>query len=555
MSTSPSSERFDRRDCFLEQLVQEAGQPLVAPRPRHAAAVRAAIADRTRSVATPRGGGQNWRRAAYGVGAALGAAAATLIVMSFWGPSSGWAEIATALRREPWIHAVTSSPEGENREFWLSLPREIAASRSEELMRLEDFRLKVRYEYVPERRELVRVPADDEGFASVAEPFAALLRGDESLGARFAEDEIIDQRREIVSDQGRTWHDYVLKLRRGDQTAEATIRVNPDRKLPVWLTLKHGNQEVRFDFDYPQEGPADIYALGVPRETKLIDRIPRRELSSILADIKTQGARLDQYFVIVGVEHGGSAYPERIGWRQGDRWRVEFCLFPENYELSKLPPDAADWAAFWREELKKFDTMPLLVCNGKTVWRWQCPDGTRPREGTWKEHRHVANGEGRAAARYFGDSSRVFLDLLVYPELEPSSLATLDLVPDVSGGPPGALLIHRTFSPPGGDDNFYRQTQYWIDPARRHAAVQAELFDNPAVERDPTSLAIQRHEVMVFERFQQSPQGIWYPAIARRRAGGTSAPGQPPQDEEVKHYTLDFNHEMPGNLFKPEWRK
>ncbi len=31
-------------------------------------------------------------------------------------------------------------------------------------------------------------------------------------------------------------------------------------------------QSMNFEFDYPATGPADIYALGVPKNAKLIDR-------------------------------------------------------------------------------------------------------------------------------------------------------------------------------------------------------------------------------------------------------------------------------------------
>lgn len=556
MSASLPSENPEQQDCFLKQLVREASQPLVAPRPKHAAAVRAAIAERTRPAAMRRLRRGSWTRAAYGVAAGLLAVLAALLVVSLVWPSSGWAQIAEAMRAQPWIHAVGKSPDGKQQEFWLSLPREIVASRSAELIRLEDFRLRVRYEYQPEGHELIRVPAhDDNDFASIAEPFVALLRGEKGLGSRFAEDEIVEQRRETVRAQGRTWHDYVMMLRRGDHTVESTIRVNPERNLPVWWTLKHGNENLRFEFDYPAEGPADIYALGVPRQTKLIDRVPPRELSSILADIKQQHTSLDHYFVIFAHEGGGYFFPERLGWRQGDRWRVELCCFPKDYTLPKLPPDAKNGTAFWRAELKKLSTLPLLVCDGKTVWRWQCPDLNRPCEGTWKGH-HTRHG--RAAAQSFGDSGRVFIDSLAYPYpgLVPSSRATLDLVPDASGGPPGALLIHRTFLPPSDDVNVYRQVRFWIDPAKRYATVQTEFFDNPAVERDPASSAVKQHDVMVFEQFQQSPQGIWYPTILRRRAGGASRiADQAPKDVEVRRYWLDFAPEMPDSLFKPEWRK
>ena len=64
------------------------------------------------------------------------------------------------------------------------------------------------------------------------------------------------------------------------------IRVNPEKKLPE-LDDHHSREvqsalpnsetvtersEVELAFDYPAEGPADIYALGVPRDARVEDR-------------------------------------------------------------------------------------------------------------------------------------------------------------------------------------------------------------------------------------------------------------------------------------------
>jgi hypothetical protein len=527
----------EQTDVALEKFVQEAGECLVAPRPEHAAKVRAAIAAQTRRP-VPRQGGRVSPRVLYGIaGGVLAAATVLLVAMLAW-PQSGWAEVTAALKTQPWIHGVTKLPGDRQREFWISLPREVLAEKVEERTVFEDARLGVRYEYWQQRRELVRVPADKRvGFASLAGVFTALLRGDESLGSQLAGGEIVEQRREVVKEEGRTWHDYVVQLRRNDQTAVATIRVNPERKLPVWLSVKVDKEEARVDFDYPEEGPLDIYALGVPREAKVVDRLPPRKLASILADLNAQRERLDNYFVIVGY---GQGYPKLIGWKKGDRWRTEVCVFRPGWKSRKLPADDAEWDNYWREEVQAFDTMPLYVCDGKTTWQWEALDPTKPREGSWKQAFPTHDRASEIA-------------LLTYPAIEPSSAGTLDLVPDAEGGPPGAILIQRKFSVPNVD-NFYRQTRFWIDPDKRHAVVQFEFFDNPAIDRDPTSLPMHRHEVNVFERFVKSPLGVWYPTIVRRRAGGEA--GDAPKDESqyTTHYQLDFEAELPDSLFKPQWR-
>ena len=57
---------------------------------------------------------------------------------------------------------------------------------------------------------------------------------------------------------------------------------------------------MRFVLDYPEEGPADIYALGVPRSAKIVDRVPKPDLARVIDGVKTSRQRFaDSYYAIV----------------------------------------------------------------------------------------------------------------------------------------------------------------------------------------------------------------------------------------------------------------
>ena len=78
------------------------------------------------------------------------------------------------------------------------------------------------------------------------------------------------------------------------------IRVDPEKKLPDSMTFTCGKEKMQATFDYPAEGPADIYALGVPRDAPVEDRMPPPDLSRILKLVRQTRRDFDDYLAIAG---------------------------------------------------------------------------------------------------------------------------------------------------------------------------------------------------------------------------------------------------------------
>ena len=78
--------------------------------------------------------------------------------------------------------------------------------------------------------------------------------------------------------QGRKSIIYNVKVSLGGQPTEISMIIDAKKELPVFLNQKVLDAdgqvltEIKGYFDYPDNGPSDIYDLGVPKDAKVIDK-------------------------------------------------------------------------------------------------------------------------------------------------------------------------------------------------------------------------------------------------------------------------------------------
>jgi hypothetical protein len=99
-----------------------------------------------------------------------------------------------------------------------------------------------------------------------------------------------------------------------------TLRVDPETQLPVSLLLRSptdATKSQKWAFDYPADGPTDIYALGVSAGTKIDDQMPSEECLRALHAIAASRARIGDFRLVVAEASGLAGH---IVWRKGDRW-------------------------------------------------------------------------------------------------------------------------------------------------------------------------------------------------------------------------------------------
>ena len=89
--------------------------------------------------------------------------------------------------------------------------------------------------------------------------------------------------------KGKTVHIRVVSLSQNNVNSELQLYIEPKSRLLIAAKVKgtEANGNVIMDgdaeFEYPEEGPADIYELGVPRSAKVVNNLPPADVLEVLS--------------------------------------------------------------------------------------------------------------------------------------------------------------------------------------------------------------------------------------------------------------------------------
>jgi len=475
---------------------------------------------------------------------------ALLIVPS---PSVGWADVTKAIQSQKWIRGTAAFPDDRDGTMWLSPERQIWAFRSKRSFRFFDGRERAKYEYYGGSRAIERLPLGEEDARRVL-PLDALSQDKDAIGPwLFGTEKIVDQKRREVTEDGKTWIEFQMVLWRGDAN-QATLRVDPETKLPVYLLVSapgDASKSFKWQFDYPEDGPTDIYALGVPREIKIDDQMPSDEVQRVLDAMAASRALIGDFRLLVAEEEDNRVF---IVMRKGDRWRVDVCT-------GFYPPKPADGGAasdWFAERLKRSEPIPQYICDGKTVYK---NPKVRPISSDgdsiqWERSRHAPQdllSTGGSFDRSLSCAPYVTLATFVYPDLTPIRGWGFEFDPQPADSP-GCVLIKRS-ARTTRKEPWRAHEWFYLDPAKGHAVIRAELFGLPADA--PADPEVAGGQTIRMESFQQSPQGFWYPTVAhdtRSTVGELNDKGEilqrktAPQTTTVR-YDFDFEVNLPDSLF------
>jgi hypothetical protein len=580
-TNDPSRDDATMRELLLLADRQEVEPPRdVLDRVRarlHESTVRSPSAAPARATAP-------WTKRAWFAGA--GTAAVVLIALLFFSlqPSRiAWSQVAEAVRAMPWIHMKVAG-RGQSAETWISFSRNVAAMRAAHLVSYDDLRSGIRYQYDLPQKKLYRLSVNDgaaEEIASVVGLFQTIFRGDAIREGDLFRLRIVKQRQQTVTEQGRRWILYELELEpQGGgpkppveiPPISMVIRVNPEKMLPDSWTITQGKFEVtqpdsktvtreavkvELAFDYPAEGPADIYALGVPRDATVEDRMPSPDLDRIIKIVQQNRRDFGDYLAIA---NGNGASIVHVIRCKGDKWRIDDGIGDTRHVAS-----VADMELWWQERGKEVPLEGRVLSDGRRAYEHNF---VQPRPWWQPSTQQVRQGDGRAAAWGLGDGEfhpvKYFVDLLAYPPgLSPENLSsqpwlTVRLDPKGENGPAGSVRVERLTAKGfrRDDRSVYHKEEFWLQPKYGYALVKHVDSDCPAVDEDPK----QKEKEIVFEYdgFRQSPRGLWYPTVARYKnaiqSENKNKPGGIEFRDRVTYFYVDFTADLPDELFNTDWR-
>lgn len=238
--------------------------------------------------------------------AAACAAAAILIMALLPGPAvqsaSAYAEMAKAIdnsRAAQWVHFVSFNGQLET---WASLHPYRVAQKSVQGVLYHDGDSLRALRYNPEQKTIeiqdFNPDAQDQASSSVFDLLISSFKEQEDRGAAIERSE--------AELNGKPCTIYQLKNAQGGLWKKLAVETGAERV--VQFEINEQGQHIVMDFDYPPSGPQDIYALGVPRDAKIVDVRTRDEQSTLmLANAQKAAMRFDDRFRAV------------IGWGPYDR--------------------------------------------------------------------------------------------------------------------------------------------------------------------------------------------------------------------------------------------
>jgi hypothetical protein len=533
--------------AFLEDRLESLGAALrarpslherVMDQVRQSAALRSTRELSTRSSRFQFGRRPRFLAASAGTFATI-AAAMLFAITLFPSESVGWEEVAKAIQTQKWIRGSASLADGKDAKMWMSPARQTWAFHLGGSFYFYDGRDKIKYEYLGGDKPITKLPLGEDDAQRVL-PIDALLQDKGAIGPwLLGSEKIVEQKRQETKEGGKTWIEFHLVLSRGEMN-QATLRVDPETRLPVSLlttSSKDKNKSFKWTFDYPKEGPADIYGLGVSRDVKIDDRMPADNVLKVLAAIAASRAKIGDFELIVGQS---SNFSSSVVYRKGNQWRID--SWRPHVAVDSLP-GAQDWGKIFKDQLLLSPPTPLFVCNGATVWentnvqsrdklQWEVSQRTAPQD--------LMSGEGLGTLSMAPGAK---IASLLFPDLSPKVGWSFEFDPNPADAP-GYVVLKRSTRvtwPKGSVAHEW----YYLDPAMGYAVVRAELFNLPPnTPADPK--ASTGRQTIRMEDFQQSPQGFYYPTVIRDSRPGIG--GDQPIKSLARYY-FDFNVKLPDSLF------
>jgi hypothetical protein len=501
----------------------------------------------------------SWWLAKSASGATAMAAALLLAVFLFSDRASvSWAEMLAAVASRPWVHATTTYSDGEHHstsESWVSNADRSAAFKLGDLRQFDDIEKGFSLQYDAKEGTIYRVPSLRLGLGLTTEiPLPGLLNSliADKTASRdlFYGDRVIKAERHVEEHDGKQWLVYLIHLEQiNNASLDWTVRIRLDQatQLPeVWEERRANGVVTVTRFDYPDNGPRNIYELGVPKIAKLIDRVPKGDLARIVASQRADRKRFDAYDAIV-VQHTDGVttnYDNLLNLsvkrvRRKDRqYRVDQLLTAK--PGLTLPPPGTDMQQWWKENRDRYWSVPQLICDGETTrfYKMQVDEltpGQNPNLSVVEE-KHVP-------IRLPLDDSPVEWPHLMPEQCSRPHLGTSDKTIDFDvdskshDGPPDTVRVVVTKKSGPRSGELFR---YWFDPARDDVLRKetSAVFDHRTNKLDFL-------DTQEYDEFAQSPSGKWYPQRIRRTTSDN------PQWQGVTRFHLDFETAISDDLFKP----
>lgn len=514
--------------------------------------------------------------------------AAVAVAVGMWWFSrpdnNTWAQVVKAVNEKPWIHLSGKTPQGRQ-EAWLSMKGAITAYSNETRVSWHNFDTGVSETYLKKGEpadsvgKIVRSANSTErdGYDFFVSLFKALFRGDEEINikefvAANPDIEDIEQSRRKIKDDEGHWYEYVLAMRvAGDFGIHKMIfRVDLKTMLPRTMkVVDEGEEEtttvMSFDIDFPDVGPTDIYALGVPKDAEIIE--PKSiELAGtpkdIVDSIRKAAEGFEDYRAILVITKPESPWhvtsPMRI-WKKGGRWRLEVGIIdpdhPPKIEVTTPDIDRRKWWKQWCEQLWFY---PRSLSEGTNAFQ-NTFIPTEKLHSQFLERMSLPPNEWNKAdwdriRGYRNDwPAKTTPIIFSYPENLVESLTNpthkAELTTNTEDGAVQTVIVTvRSKSGEKVTPEWTSEVIYHLDPSRDYIVIRNSHL---SYREENGERVILGESTSRYDDFEKSPRGYWYPTTIRDKSVYQEG-NKMKTTESLARLYLDFNIDIPDSLFQPE---
>ena len=289
------------------------------------------------------------------------------------GASAALAQMTKAMKGVPWMHAhaKVDAPQRKGQvDEWICFEKSIEITKQVNgTVRYRDEGQDTMYVYDPVSNTVTitslsdkyavprRTPLPLSPMESI-EGLIERLKGEGRTELSISYDEMNGQSVEIIRAISRIQGNGAINQ-------DMTIVINAESKLPIRMetvvTMDNGELPgtARVDFDYPSEGPKDIYSVGVPPGAEVVDRRPKpgvesetemnyqyvanpenptQEMMNLYGAINIDLAKIPEGRFLMGSPENEIGYPERLlqMYRKSKQERVRQLKHPSNEDPQHL---------------------------------------------------------------------------------------------------------------------------------------------------------------------------------------------------------------------------
>ena len=248
---------------------------------------------------------------------------AVTIVVTWFGSSIDGSSVALGqvvenMKKMPWEHAFFQDQREDSKgqsQSWSSYTSKVEAGKEQNgKLTFYDYSRQVAYAYDPCTEQITIYSLRDRKFALGAESPRELLG---KMVEVLSEHEGTQVTRKNDEYDGRDVEIHTVRVPKGDLGVEEWIFM-VDSDTHLMMTLKLGGYKPdgnvievgEMTFDYPDDGPADIYELGAPRSAAIIDDRTKPEAEEIFNTYDAYHRNVPSRYIMVSMNYH---HIERIG--------------------------------------------------------------------------------------------------------------------------------------------------------------------------------------------------------------------------------------------------